>query len=186
MLKYCEKCGREVETHVISKSETLKVKDLPVSITSEIYVCNVCGNELWDDEKDEQNLKRAFDVYRVKNHLLTSDEIKAIRAIYGVSQKNFSIVLGFGEKTITRYENGSLQDVPHNSLLILMKDARNFKTLWEQAKNQLPDSENIRIENQLKTLEQASATDSSDERERSSEEKVGNIIFYDFHQLEEM
>ncbi len=50
--------------------------------------------------------------------LLTSDEIIKIREKYGISQKEFSEVLGWGGRaTITRYENHQVQDRVHDDVL---------------------------------------------------------------------
>lgn len=54
------------------------------------------------------------------------EEIKAIREQYGLSQRSFSKLLNWGDKTIFRYENGSIQDKAHNSLLVLLRDSRNM------------------------------------------------------------
>lgn len=62
------------------------------------------------------------------------EEIKQIRQQYGITQVDFSRVLGFGDKTIARYENGALQDTAPNNLILLMKNEKNFIELWEKRK----------------------------------------------------
>lgn len=55
--------------------------------------------------------------YRNKVGLLTGDEIASIRKKYGISQSDLAIVLGCGEKTITRYEGYQVQDAVHDALI---------------------------------------------------------------------
>ena len=49
--------------------------------------------------------------------LLTSRQIIAIRDQYGVSQKDFAKILGWGGATITRYENHQVQTLVHDDVL---------------------------------------------------------------------
>ena len=41
---------------------------------------------------------------------LQPEEIEKIRKQYGLSQKNFARLLGWGDITIHRYESGAIQD----------------------------------------------------------------------------
>jgi transcriptional regulator with XRE-family HTH domain/uncharacterized phage-associated protein len=55
--------------------------------------------------------------YREKMGLLTSSQIASIRAKYGISQSDLCLLLGWGAKTITRYESHQVQDVAHDTIL---------------------------------------------------------------------
>ena len=68
-------------------------------------------------EYDDDNLRKAYAEYRTRHGLLQPHEIKAIREKYGISQVNFARIIGVEDKTITRYENGSLQDEAINNLI---------------------------------------------------------------------
>lgn len=49
--------------------------------------------------------------------LLTSQQIRAVRTQYDISQRDLCILLGWGEKTITRYEGHQVQDRAHDAIL---------------------------------------------------------------------
>lgn len=142
----CIECGKEVETHIISKDEIWNVKGIEIPCNVQVRVCSECGEELIDTKLEDENIKKVYDVYREKVGLLKSTEIKKIRDKYGISQQLFSKLLGFGEKTITRYENGSIQDTCHDNLIQLMRNEENFKSIWQNAKNKLTYEENSKIE----------------------------------------
>lgn len=80
---------------------------------------------------------------------LMPGDIKQIRQQYGITQVGFSRVLGFGDKTIARYENGALQDTAPNNLILLMKNEKNFIELWEKRKNLLDPKDVQNVERTL-------------------------------------
>jgi len=43
--------------------------------------------------------------------MLSPYEIRELRKRYGLTQKELSLLLGWGSVTMSRYENGALQDV---------------------------------------------------------------------------
>ena len=65
----------------------------------------------------QENDMRLKDAYRESEGLLTSAEIVAIRKQYGITQKDLCILLGWGSKTITRYESHQVQDRAHDTIL---------------------------------------------------------------------
>jgi putative zinc finger/helix-turn-helix YgiT family protein len=138
---YCEKCMCERETKIVQTDKELLVKSYPVQISATIRVCSVCGERIGDNVLDDINLDAAFREYRNAKNLLMPEQIKAIREQYGLTQVAFAKILGLGDKTITRYENGSLQDEAQNNLILLVQNPENFATLFSKNKNELSPDE---------------------------------------------
>jgi putative zinc finger/helix-turn-helix YgiT family protein len=136
-MMYCPICDREVESVVRVVSETYPVKGEDITIDTHVRFCVHCGEEMWDEVLDAQNLLDAFAAYRRKHNLLQPAQIRATREKYGLSQTAFARVLGFGDKTITRYENGSIADAAQNNLIYLAQEPRNFKTLLEKNQDRI-------------------------------------------------
>jgi putative zinc finger/helix-turn-helix YgiT family protein len=121
---FCETCGLFVDPDVITRDETLSVKGESITVPARVAICPVSGDELPNETLDDETLTRAFAVYRVRRSLLQPEQIKAIRLTYGLGQKTFAKLLGWGEMTLHRYETGSLQNQSQNTLLELARDPR--------------------------------------------------------------
>lgn len=67
---FCHKCNDYREINIIQRKETYPVKGEKIEITSIVSLCKQCGEELFDEELDEENLERAYDLYRKKHGLL--------------------------------------------------------------------------------------------------------------------
>lgn len=138
---YCPYCSEEEYYTIERTKETYPVKGEDTEINALVTKCCNCGNEIWNEELDSQNIKQAYDAYRAKHKLLTSEQIKAIRDKYAISQSTFARALGLGEKTITRYERGSIQDRAHNGLILLAERPDAFKCLVELNDELLTEAE---------------------------------------------
>ncbi len=149
---FCPACNEKTSTKIEKRQESFNIKGQNITMESEIRVCAKCGEEILDEKLDNENLKRFYNEYRKNNGLLMPEEIKEIRQRYDISQSAFAKILGLGEKTITRYENGSLQDMAQNNLILLMKNKSNFIRLWEKNKFLLQESEREKTENRLKKM----------------------------------
>lgn len=147
---YCPNCNSEVLTEVKSVSETYPVKGEEITVTAKVRCCNNCGQDLWDEELDGQNLLDAFAIYRQRHGLLQPDEIRRIREKYGLSQVAFAKVLGLGDKTIARYENGNIADMAQNNLIELMRQPSNFNELLQKNRDKISKQD---YENAIKNLE---------------------------------
>lgn len=145
MKLYCDVCNMHKEFEVKSEPYKAKVKGVEINTVIKVSYCKTCGNEIYNRELEIENDIIVFDEYKKNVGLLTSKEIKDIRKKYHLSQATFAKVLGFGEKTITRYENGAIQDESIDNLMMLAKNELNFHKLWEKSKNNLKQSENNKI-----------------------------------------
>ena len=138
---YCTKCNEERDIIFKNEIETYPVKGEDISINAQVSYCTSCGEQVFNPELDNENLKNAYRVYRSLHKLLQPEEIKEIRESYGLSQVSFARILGFGDKTIARYENGSLQEEAQNNLLILVKNFINFDMLLDNHIDRLSSSD---------------------------------------------
>lgn len=138
---YCPYCDAEVKSEIRTVQERYPVKGEDIEISAQVRFCKNCGKDIWDESLDSQNLLNAFELYRRQHHLLQPDEIRSIREKYRLSQVAFARVLGLGDKTIARYENGSIADTAQNNLIELMKRPSNFKDLLEKNKDKISDQD---------------------------------------------
>ena len=154
MRKYCEECGREVETKVVTKRESYDVCGESIEVDSQILVCAECGEEFYCEELDNATLIRAYNEYRRRHKLLLPEEIKKIREQYGLSQRSFAKLLNWGDKTICRYENGSIQDKAHNSLLLFLRDPENMRTYLTENEIVIDERQKAKLLDTVDKLEQ--------------------------------
>jgi putative zinc finger/helix-turn-helix YgiT family protein len=104
-----------VQTVVIPEENIFK--NIPVKYDVECYYCDK-ADEMYEDERQiSLNGIAMKNAYREKMGLLTSHQIAAIRARYGISQSDLCLLLGWGAKTITRYESHQVQDIAHDTIL---------------------------------------------------------------------
>lgn len=149
---YCPNCDAEVSTTVRTISETYPVKGEDITIDAHVRFCDCCGSDLWDEQLDSQNLLDAFAKYRERHDLLQPSDIRATREKYGLSQTAFARILGFGDKTITRYENGSIADAAQNNLILLVQQPSDFAYLLEKNKDKISSSDYCAAKNALEQL----------------------------------
>jgi putative zinc finger/helix-turn-helix YgiT family protein len=145
MNKYCSTCEMN-HTYTQKKvKQSFNVKGEQIEAEVVLLICDSCKQEMYDRDIEISNDIAIFDQYKIKLNLLTSYQIKAIREKYGLSQSAFATLLGFGEKTITRYETGSIQDQTHDLLMSMMSNELFFKYAWDRNREQLNDKENAKI-----------------------------------------
>lgn len=129
---YCNKCGEEREIEIREEMESYPVRNEQTEIIAKVSYCKHCGEQIWNEELDDNNLKEAYRKYRTNHGLLQPEEIKRIRDKYSLSQTAFGRLLGLGDKTITRYENGSIQDLAQNNLIELARHPDVFEYLLKK------------------------------------------------------
>lgn len=132
----CTCCMEEHEVKTVLVNEQATFKNVKVEYEATYLYCEL-AEELYVNEKQmQENDIRLKDAYRKKEGLLTSSEISGIREKYRISQTDFCVLLGWGGKTITRYEGHQVQDKAHDTILKKIdSDAEWFIMLLNETKN---------------------------------------------------
>ena len=116
-VKLCLACMEEHEVQTVLVTEKNIFKDEEIEYEAIYEYCEHTDEFLEPENLNTRNDISMKNAYRKKMNLLTSDEIVGIRNKYGISQSDLSLILGFGAKTITRYEGHFVQDTPHDNIL---------------------------------------------------------------------
>ena len=115
--KLCPCCMEEHEVQTVRDTERNVFKGVPVEYSAEYQYCDQADEFFADELQISRNDIAMKNAYRKKMGLLTADQIAAIRARYGISQSDLCLLLGWGGKTITRYESHQVQDAAHDTIL---------------------------------------------------------------------
>ena len=132
----CTCCMEEHEVKTVLVNEQTKFKNVDVNYDACYLYCDATEELYMNEEQMQDNDMRLKDAYRRKEGLLTSSEICGVREKYGISQTDFCVLLGWGGKTITRYEGHQVQDKAHDTILKKIdSDAAWFITLLNESKS---------------------------------------------------
>ncbi len=85
-----------------TRKRKVKVKGTELEIIEEYMIDLNTGNEINNHKFNLENDKKLIDAYKEEKELLTSNEIKEIRNMYGMTQKEYAFALGMGEISIHR------------------------------------------------------------------------------------
>ena len=125
-VKFCPFCEEEHEVLLIKSKQTATIKNEIVECETLSYLCEAYQESFENGELADQNLQAFRDQYRKDHKLLTRDEIISIRKHFGITQEEFAAILGFGEKTVARYETNAIQEKPYDTSMQQFRDNPNF------------------------------------------------------------
>lgn len=149
---FCPNCDDDRQVKVVERRESYPVRSEEIEILSKVAVCVHCGEGVPDEELDDVTLQLAYETYRRKHDLLGPDEIVGLREKYGLSQRAFARLLGWGEATIARYESGKLPDKAHNVTLKNLRDPMQMERFLETHGDVLTTREREHLEKHLHQL----------------------------------
>jgi HTH-type transcriptional regulator/antitoxin MqsA len=95
----------------------------PLSFKDEFYKCSNCGEKFYTGAMMDERSRRAAAAVRRVEGLLAPDEIRQIRQGFGLTQADFERLIGSGEKTVIRWEKGTVaQNATADTLLRILRD----------------------------------------------------------------
>lgn len=133
--RLCSCCMEEHEVKTVLVMEHTTFKNSQVDYEASYLFCDMAEELFMDEQQMQENDIKMKDSYREKKGLLTSSQISNIRSKYGISQSDLCVLLGWGGKTITRYESHQVQDRAHDTILKkIAQDPEWFLSLLNAAK----------------------------------------------------
>lgn len=131
---FCTNCDEEKEYYVKTVKRECIVKGTTIKANLKECYCAQCNKPVFVYEIEKQNQIAVYDAYKEKMGLYTSKQIIALRKKYDLSQRALAKLICCGEKNIARYENGAVQDLSINLLLILLDNHPDYFGLTNKNK----------------------------------------------------
>ena len=141
----CPKCSTENSFAELTTTEYIDVRGEEIKLEVPILRCNACGEEYYNFEEDIDVLDQAYREYRNKHNMIQPEQLKSFRKEYGLTQHELANLLGWGGATISRYENGALQDEAHDKTLQLAMDPENLQKLILDKPNALSENKREKV-----------------------------------------
>jgi len=150
----CPSCEKLTELEYIEKSEDIRVRGELIKIKTKFYKCKDCEDEFEDQNSNDDPLEIAYREYRRRHGMYQPEEIKELRKKFGFTQIEFSKLLGWGVASLSRYENGALQDEGHDRYLQLLKTPENLFRLIKINGEFLPANKKQKIFEEISASEE--------------------------------
>jgi len=150
MKNICPNCEKVTICEEHNNKEIYQIKGEDVSVDVKFFTCGECNEEFEKVEDGEDYLEVAYRKYRQMNEMMQPEDIVSFRKAYNLTQKELSGLLGWGGATLSRYENGALQDSTHDRMLKLITKPENLLDLVKTQSRLLDPNKKEKL---LKTLE---------------------------------
>ena len=102
----CGICGGAAA--LVSENREVRVGKRSAVVEDQFFRCSVCEEELYEPGQMDAVMLRASTAIREDLGLLMPEQIRALRGSLGLSQAEFERLLGVGEKTVVRWEKGTV------------------------------------------------------------------------------
>lgn len=119
------------EMPILVRNEDVAFRKETFNVTYPSYYCDDSKQYFTTTEFDTIKMKQVYNQYRDKFNIPFPEEIREIRAKYGLSASKMSEILGFGINGYRNYENEEVPNQSNANLIQLANDPVKFKSLVE-------------------------------------------------------
>lgn len=146
----CPNCGKQDSLTLIREVEEFNIRGESIPVEVEYYRCEACGEEMMPLRMENDPLEQAYREYRRRKGMVQPEEIREFRQKFGLTQKEYSELLGIGVASLSRYENGALQEQSHDHILRFSMQPENLLRLIEEKPAVLADEKREELLEQLR------------------------------------
>jgi uncharacterized phage-associated protein len=137
---FCEKCRDVVEYRVKMIEKEKMIKGRLVKYTARGAYCDICKEEVFVHELRDYNLKALDAAYREIEGLISVEDIEKVLTKYNIGKRPLSLLLGWGEGTLTRYLDGDTPTKTYSDFLKrILEDEHSYRELLEKNKASISD-----------------------------------------------
>ena len=115
--EFCSTCRDEVEVEIKDVKKTKIIKGVEIKYDYKEVYCKDCGTELIVNEIRDENLIKMNEAYRKETDTIYIEEIQQILEKYSIGKRPLSLLLGWGETTLTRFLDGDVPSKAYSDLL---------------------------------------------------------------------
>ncbi|AHX21623.1 type II toxin-antitoxin system antitoxin SocA domain-containing protein [Bacillus bombysepticus] len=117
MLVLCEFCRDMVKYSTKDVSKVTVIRGKQYHYVGKEANCEECKSEIFVPNIHDYNLEQLDHAYRQQEQLVTISEIREVLEKYKIGKRPLSLLLGWGEVTLTRYVNGDIPTKQYSDIL---------------------------------------------------------------------
>ncbi|MCU4844551.1 DUF4065 domain-containing protein [Bacillus cereus] len=117
MLVLCEFCRDMVRYSTKGVSKVTVIRGKQYHYVGKEANCEECKSEIFVPNIHDYNLEQLDHAYRQQEQLVTISEIREVLEKYKIGKRPLSLLLGWGEVTLTRYVNGDIPTKQYSDIL---------------------------------------------------------------------
>ena len=151
--EYCTSCREfnEYDIKTERRSQIMKGKEYFYNI--DVLYCKNCGEEIDVVGGFEKEIELFDKAYRQTENIISIKKIKDICELYDVGKAPLSLVLGFGEVTITRYLEGQIPSKGYSDILNkVLADPYYMEELLNENRSKISNAAATKIEKAINEL----------------------------------
>ena len=138
MRGFCEQCRDIVEYRVSTVETETKIKGKVIRYVGKVAHCDECKEEIFIPEIRDYNLNALDVAYRNEEDLISVETIEKILEKYDIGKRPLSLLLGWGEGTLTRYVDGNIPSKIYSDLLRqILEDEKFYREILEKNKENI-------------------------------------------------
>lgn len=173
MMTFCEKCREMVAYTTKDVSMEKEIKGKKINFEGKEAICPICEGELFVASLRDYNLEQMDVAFRTAENLINVDEIQQILDNYNIGKRPLSMLLGWGEVTITRYLDGAIPNKQYSEKLFdILNNPESMELIIESNKHLIADATYRKAKETLTRIK------SSELLEGYSENKIDSITKY--------
>ncbi len=135
---FCETCLDDTEYVIKEEKVTDHVRGKDIKYIRKEAYCAECGSPMYIARLNDENLDALYDKIREVDNIISIEDINKILDKYNIGKRPLSLLLGWGEGTITRYLNGDLPTKNYSDILIsILTDVDEMENLLELNKDKI-------------------------------------------------
>lgn len=137
---YCLLCNEYVDSIIIDKTKKYEDDLVSMEYEGKVAKCPICGEEIYNDDVIKYNQEQIDKQYKIENEIITNEEIVEIIEKYKIGKRPLSLLLGFGEITITRYLNGYIPTSKNSKILKrILYSPSDYYSILQMNKNNIKE-----------------------------------------------
>ncbi|HDR6218674.1 TPA: DUF4065 domain-containing protein [Bacillus cereus] len=117
MLVLCEFCRDMVKYSTKDVPKVTVIRGKQYHYVGKEANCEECKSEIFVPNIHDYNLEQLDHAYRQQEQLVTISEIREVLEKYKIGKRPLSLLLGWGEVTLTRYVNGDIPTKQYSDIL---------------------------------------------------------------------
>jgi uncharacterized phage-associated protein len=137
---FCETCRDTVSITIKEKINIKNIRGKDISYNAQIAYCDECNEEIFVSEIRDNNLKALDTAFRDHENLINVSEIESILERYNIGKRPLSLLLNWGELTLTRYLDGDIPTKQYSDTLKrILTDTKYMVEILEVGKENISD-----------------------------------------------